>query len=306
LSSEGFFILHYQLNMLYILFNRCCAGEEKMKNYLNRKLDLDDLNAVSVIDELPLWSAPFGLKLLETIKLKPKIRVLDLGCGLGFPLLEIAQRLGNSSTVYGIDPWERAIERIKLKIKMYNLSNVVVINGEGEKLPFESRFFDLIVSNNGINNVENIDLTLSECYRVANSGAQLTTTLNLNDTMTEFYQIFQEILVIKRLFGEVEKMKQQIYSKRKPLCETEDSLKKAGFEIKKIVKDSFNLRFVDGTAMFNHFLMNFFIDGWKGILKPIDLEDFFEKTEERLNEVAKKKGELKLSVPFVTIDCRKN
>lgn len=277
-----------------------------MKNYLNRKLDLDDSIVISAIDELPLWSAPFGLKLLESIELKANIRALDIGCGLGFPLLEIAQRLGNSSTVYGIDPWERAIDRIKLKMKVYNISNVEVIKGVGEKLPFEDHFFDLIVSNNGINNVDDVDLTLSECFRVAASGAQLVITLNLNDTMTEFYQVFKEVLELEGLFGEVEKMNQQIYSKRKPLYETEDSLKKAGFKIKKISRDSFNLRYLNGTAMLNHFLMNFFIDGWKGILQPDEQENFFEKIEKWLNDIAKKNGELKLTVPYVTIDCRKD
>ena len=128
-----------------------------MKAYLKQNFDWNDFDLVSVIDEIPLWSAPFGLKLLDVIKLKPNINALDIGSGLGFPLLEVAQRLGTSSKVYGIDPWERAIERVKIKIKQYDLTNVEIINGAAEKLPFENHFFDLIVSNNGINNVENVN-----------------------------------------------------------------------------------------------------------------------------------------------------
>ena len=41
-----------------------------MKDYLNQQVDTDDFELISVIDELPLWSAPFGLRLLETIELK--------------------------------------------------------------------------------------------------------------------------------------------------------------------------------------------------------------------------------------------
>ena len=87
-----------------------------MKEYLEHSFNPDDSEFVSAIDELPLWSAPFGLKLLDTIELHPDNNALDIGCGLGFPLLEVSQRLGNSSRVYGIDPWERALERINLKI----------------------------------------------------------------------------------------------------------------------------------------------------------------------------------------------
>jgi len=127
-----------------------------MKDYLNHSFNPDDPDLISVIDELPLWSAPFGLSLLDTINLKPNINALDVGCGLGFPLIELSQRLGNTCKVYGIDPWEAAIERINLKIKTYDLKNVSVIKGVAEELPFDDNFLNLIVSNNGINNVEDL------------------------------------------------------------------------------------------------------------------------------------------------------
>jgi arsenite methyltransferase len=49
------------------------------------------LNQFLIYDELPLWSAPFGLTLLDTIRMKKGIRVLDIGSGAGFPMLEIAE-----------------------------------------------------------------------------------------------------------------------------------------------------------------------------------------------------------------------
>ena len=70
-----------------------------MDKYLNTKYNLDDSKIVSVIDELPLWSAPFGLKLLDKINYRKNITALDIGSGLGFPLLEVAMRLGNSCKV---------------------------------------------------------------------------------------------------------------------------------------------------------------------------------------------------------------
>src|SRR3990172_10554394 len=94
-----------------------------MTKFRKFTFNLDDKDTVSVIDELPLWSAPFGLRLLDTIKLKPRINALDIGCGLGFPLIEVAQRLGTSSKIFGIDPWQRAIERAQLKIKKYDIEN---------------------------------------------------------------------------------------------------------------------------------------------------------------------------------------
>ena len=277
-----------------------------MKHYLEHSFSTDDFELVSVIDELSLWSAPFGLKLLDTIELKPNINALDIGCGLGFPLIEVAQRLGISSNVFGIDPWERAIERINLKIRTFDIKNVVAIKGVAERLPFDNNFFDLIVSNNGINNVEDIKQTLSECYRVSKPSSQFTLTINLEGSMIEFYDVFREILIMNGLHDEVIRMKDQIYSKRKPLDETKLSLEDAGFNIISIQEDSFQFRFLDGATMFSHNEIKYwFLDGWKSVLNSNDLENIFEQVEDRLNEIARKAGEICLTIPFVTIDCRR-
>ena len=98
-----------------------------MDNYLKTSYNLNDAEVVSVIDELSLWSAPFGLKLLDKIYYRKNITTVDIGSGLGFPLLEVAMRLGNSCKVFGIDPWEAAVERTKKKIEIYGISNVKMI-----------------------------------------------------------------------------------------------------------------------------------------------------------------------------------
>jgi len=278
-----------------------------LKKYLTHSFNTDDAELISVIDELPLWSAPFGLKLLDTIKLSHNIKALDIGCGLGFPVIELAQRLGDTSKVFGIDPWEKAIERTLFKIKKYGINNVEIIKGVAEKLPFEDSFFDLIVSNNGINNVQNMELALSECARVSKPNAQFVITLNLEDTMIEFYQVFEKVLENNNLNSEIVKMKEQIYFKRKPLSEMKELITSIGFRIINIQHDKFYLRFVDGLTMFNHSLIKYwFLDGWKSILDGVHLEKIFNEVETELNDIAKEKGEILLTVPFVTIDCRKD
>ncbi|OGU28099.1 MAG: hypothetical protein A2057_01835 [Ignavibacteria bacterium GWA2_35_9] len=278
-----------------------------MKKYLTHSFNTDDAELISVIDELPLWSAPFGLKLLDTIKLSHNIKALDIGCGLGFPVIELAQRLGDTSKVFGIDPWEKATERTLFKIKKYGINNVEIIQGIAEELPFEDSFFDLIVSNNGINNVQNMELALSECARVSKPNAQFVITLNLEDTMIEFYQVFEKVLENNNLNSEIVKMKEQIYFKRKPLSEMKELITSIGFRIINIQHDKFYLRFVDGLTMFNHSLIKYwFLDGWKSILDGVHLEKIFNEVETELNDIAKEKGEILLTVPFVTIDCRKD
>jgi ubiquinone/menaquinone biosynthesis C-methylase UbiE len=278
-----------------------------MKDYLKIEVDTKDSNLISVIDELPLWSAPFGLRLLDIIKLRLNIKALDLGCGLGFPLIELSQRLGQTSMVYGIDPWEEALDRVRLKLQVYNIKNVKLVNVFAENMPFENEYFDLIVSNNGINNVQNLAQTLKECYRVCKTNAQLVFTLNTEESMKEFYSIFQEILKGENLTDEIQKMEEHIYSKRKPIEEIKAKTEEAGFIIKDIFYDSFDLRFIDGTTMLNHYLIKYwFLDSWKKILNKNDLIHIFDKVESRLNKQAEVNGRITLTIPFVTFDCRRN
>jgi ubiquinone/menaquinone biosynthesis C-methylase UbiE len=131
-----------------------------MKQYLNN--DFDRTEYVNVADECSVWSAPFGLKLLDYIDYKQNISALDIGFGTGFPLTEIALRLGESSTVYGIDPWSDAIVRAKKKIEYYRLTNIKIFEGVVESIPLKDNSVDLIVSNNGINNVRDINQVISE------------------------------------------------------------------------------------------------------------------------------------------------
>ena len=41
-----------------------------MTEYLNSNFDLNSDRSVDLLDELPLWSAPFGLKLLDKINFR--------------------------------------------------------------------------------------------------------------------------------------------------------------------------------------------------------------------------------------------
>ena len=278
-----------------------------MTNFIKSNFNLDDRDTVSIIDELPLWSAPFGLKLLDTIKLRPNITALDIGFGLGFPLLEVAQRLGNSSKVYGIDPWKAAIERTQTKINILGLTNVELIEGVAENIPLPDNSIDLIVSNNGINNVQDLEKVMNECKRVAKQSAQFVATVNLDGTMIEFYNELEKVLVEEGLNENVIKLKKHIYEKRKPVEEMLNLFEKNEFKIINVDRDSFKYRYLNATAMFNHsFIRLAFMDSWIDLVPANKVNKIFTQVENRLNIKAQNDGEMTLTVPFVLIDAKKS
>ncbi|MCX6163960.1 MAG: class I SAM-dependent methyltransferase [Ignavibacteriae bacterium] len=277
-----------------------------MKNYFNNIFDAENPKFVNAIDELPLWSAPFGLTLLDTVKLKPNIKALDIGCGTGFPLFELAGRLGESSKVYGIDTWKKAIEKVKDKNSLYELNNVVAVAGAAENLPFDNNYFDLIVSNNGINNVQDLDKTLSECYRVLKPDGQFIFTYNLPESMKEFYEVFESVLEGLGLLNEIQKMHGHIFDKRKPIGYMGKIVTKNNFKVIQKIENKFHFRFVNGTAFFNHTLFKFhFLPPWIKILPTRRVEEVFGQLEIKLNEIASKEKELVMTIPYVCFDCSK-
>jgi ubiquinone/menaquinone biosynthesis C-methylase UbiE len=277
-----------------------------MNTYPKSPYNLNDEETVSVIDELSLWSAPFGLKLLDTIILKKKMTVLDIGFGLGFPLTEIALRLGKGSKVYGIDPWKAAAARAKKKMEIFGIKNIELIDGVAENIPLPNASVDLIVSNNGINNVQDVEKVFKECSRIAKPGAQFVATVNLQETMIEFYTIFESVLADSGLAEVVPKLKDHIHTKRRPVWEFEKLFNNNHFEITHILHDSFRFRYTDGTTMLNHpFIRYAFMDSWIDLIPPDMIDKVFSEIESRMNKVSNEKGEWVLTIPFIVIDGRR-
>jgi arsenite methyltransferase len=150
------------------------------------EFDLNDPEVVQAYDDLPLWSAMAGQLLLRYLPLESNVSVLDVGCGTGFPTLELAQRLGPNASVTGIDPWAAAITRARRKANVWAVDNVTFIDGGATAMPFPDDSFDLIVSNLGLNNFADPAAALAECRRVCRLGARICLTTNLQGTMAEF------------------------------------------------------------------------------------------------------------------------
>lgn len=278
----------------------------KKPAYISNRFNFETAIGSTIIDEVPLWSAPFGLELLEHIEFKDKLKVLDIGFGTGFPMIEIGQRLGASSTIYGIDPWEPSHIRTKQKIKFYGLKNIRLIKGIAEKIPLKNKSIDLIVSNNGVNNVSDMGKVFSECGRISKRGAQFIISANLNRTMIEFYEVFKEVLKSLKMDDKVNDISNHIYEKRKPLREIKSLFTCNGFEIVKIIRKSFKIRFKDGSTFLEHSLIKIgFLPSWEKLVESKDRKRTFDEIRNRLDAISKKKGYLEMTIPFIVVNARK-
>jgi arsenite methyltransferase len=266
----------------------------------------EDDDAIFELDELPLWAAPFGLRLLDAVRLSGVSAALDVGFGTGFPLLELAMRLGPSSTVHGLDPSPAAHRRTRFKLDRLGVGNVSLHHGVAEAMPFEDATFDCVVSNNGYNNVSDRDLSFRETARVCRGGAQLVFTMNLEGSFRELHHELQAVLEAGSLPAAATRLSEFISSRRPPLGEVLRSARAAGFVVEHVEHQSFDYRFANASALGGHaFFRRFQLPYLRELVPGERRQAVFDALGERLNAAARPLGELRLTVPFVTVTARR-
>jgi SAM-dependent methyltransferase len=265
--------------------------------------DPDDPRVADIYDDLPLWSAPFGLALLDTARLRPGLRALDVGCGAGFPIVELAERLGPTGRAVGVDPWRHALVRLARKIALRGAVNACAVEGVAEALPFTGGAFDLAVSNNGFNNVADAARALAECARVLRRGGQLVLTFNLPKSMLELYGALGEVLRERGLLEAVERMREHIASKRQPVELWLDRVAGAGFRVERVERRQFTMRYADSAALFGQWFMRLaFVPSWLEVVEPERRDEVFAEVRARLDQGAAGGGFV-LTIPFACVDC---
>lgn len=275
-----------------------------MTKYLSYTFE-DNEETANTCDELPFWSAPFGLLLFKYLELKPNLTIVDIGSGGGFPLLELAERVGESCQFFGIDTWKNANKRAEEKIRSYNISNVKIIEASAENMPFDDSSIDLIISNLGINNFDNPEKVFEECNRVLKTEGNLVITTNMNGHWKEFYDVFEKTLEETNQQQLIEKL--NIHQEKRGNIESITKLfTDRGFKISKCYEETFEMKFLNGTAFFNHhFIKLGWLDSWKTIVPEERLYETFSKLENNLNLLSEKYGGLTLSVPMAFFEGKK-
>lgn len=275
-----------------------------MTEYLSYKFT-DNETFINTFDEAPLWSAAFGLLLLKHLELKKDISVIDIGSGAGFPLMELAGRLGASCKLYGLDPWKNANTRARQKIINYQYSNVEIIETSAEKIPFDDNSIDLIVSNLGINNFEKPEIVFKECERVLKPKCKLALTTNLNGHWKQFYNVFESTL--KQL--QKNDLLANLYANQEHRGSVESISKlfsDNGFKVCRHFEENFEMKFADGSAFLNHHFVKIgWLDSWKALLPIEDHEQMFKSMEENLNAFSKTNNGLILTVPMAYFEGEK-
>src|SRR3990170_5642781 len=112
--------------------------------------------------------------LLEELKPREGMQVLDIGSGSGETVLAIAEKVGTTGKAVGIDFSEEGIELAQEKAKKRGLENVTEFRlGNAVKLPFPDNSFDAIISECVVCLIQDKQKTLNEKVRVLKPGGRV-------------------------------------------------------------------------------------------------------------------------------------
>jgi SAM-dependent methyltransferase len=132
-----------------------------------------------LIDEY--WS--YYLRILKNY-LKPQDRVLDIGCGPDGVINYI-----DNEQKYGLDPL------MDFYLSNFEMpKNINWKKGVGENIPFETDFFDFVITTNTLDHTKEPQKMLKEISRVLKRGCFLFLTVNCYGPLSMLYKRAKEIV----------------------------------------------------------------------------------------------------------------
>lgn len=97
---------------------------------------------------------------------------VDLGSGRGTDVLRMAESVGETGFVYGIDISEGMLEKARRNSAKFGVTNVSFVRSELEKLELPDEVADLVISNCTLNHAADKQVVWNEIHRILKRGGR--------------------------------------------------------------------------------------------------------------------------------------
>ncbi len=97
---------------------------------------------------------------------------VDLGSGRGTDVLRMADEVGDTGFIYGIDISDGMLEKARQNAAKFEIGNVRFLKCELEKIDLQDGIADLVISNCTINHAADKKSVWSEVYRILKKGGR--------------------------------------------------------------------------------------------------------------------------------------
>ena len=111
---------------------------------------------------------PFAISVI-----KPGSNILDIGSGAGFDLYIAKRIVGDAGMVCGIDLTPEMVAVAQRNLSESGMDDIDVANVSSEKIPYNDKTFDFVISNGVINLSPCKQELFQEIFRVLKDGGRL-------------------------------------------------------------------------------------------------------------------------------------
>ncbi|WP_413380482.1 demethylmenaquinone methyltransferase [Alkalihalobacillus sp. 1P02AB] len=117
-------------------------------------------------------------------------QALDVCCGTGDWTIALAQAVGSTGHVEGLDFSQNMLKVGQEKVDNLKLKQVNLVHGNAMELPYEDNQFDYVTIGFGLRNVPDYTQVLKEMYRVVKPGGKVVCLETSQPTIPGFKQLY--------------------------------------------------------------------------------------------------------------------
>ncbi|MEG0260257.1 MAG: demethylmenaquinone methyltransferase [Lysinibacillus sp.] len=139
---------------------------------------------------------------MKKMAVKPGSKALDVCCGTADWTIALAQAVGETGEVKGLDFSENMLKVGEEKVKPY--SQIELLHGNAMELPFPDNTFDFVTIGFGLRNVPDYLQVLKEMQRVVKPGGKVVCLETSQPEIPGYRQLFRFYFkFIMPLFGRI-------------------------------------------------------------------------------------------------------
>ena len=157
-------------------WNRVAGGWDKWDQFFNRNMTF------------------INHRLVADARLRPGLRVLDLGSGTGYPALLAGEVVGSEGSVTGLDLAESMLAVATRKAKTLGLPHVTFRTGDVTSLPFDVASFDAVISRFCLMFLPEIPKALKEIARVLKPGGYVAVAVWSSPDKNPYLRITMDVI----------------------------------------------------------------------------------------------------------------
>lgn len=108
---------------------------------------------------------------IDLLDVRVGIHFLDVGCGTGWAVGEVAKLVDDQGLFYGVDLSPKMIK--KAEDNFYGRKNFRFVQANSESIPLDADWFDSIICTNSFHHYLHPALALHEMYRLLKTGGKV-------------------------------------------------------------------------------------------------------------------------------------